>query len=339
MNILVTGSHGYIGTVLVRMLLDEGHTVSGLDTGFFAEGNLTGEPMRQYRTIRKDIRLIEPDDVAQFDAIIHLAELSNDPMGELDPAITMNINHEGTKHLIDLALQAGVERFLYSSSCSVYGASDGLSDESSPVNPLTAYARAKVKNEAYLISQKNRDFIPVVLRNATVYGPSPRMRFDLAVNNLAGVAYTNRVVQLTSDGEAWRPFVHIADVCRAFLAGLTADKHIVSGQIFNVGSTKSNYRIRDVADIISRIFSVKDITRDTSSKDSRNYRISFEKIKRMLPGYEAENTVDSGAIELLALFKKISLTRDVFESELYTRLKMLNKLKYNRTVNAELFYV
>src|SRR3990170_994939 len=229
MKILVTGSEGYLGVPLTKVLLREGDDVVGLDTGYFCDGWLYGTPLSLASSIKKDIREVTAQDVRGFDAVIHLAELSNDPLGQNDPDLTYEINHKGTVKLIDACIAAGVSRFIYSSSCSVYGASDEVSDEKSPTNPLTAYAKSKVLNEQYLLLKASDTFTPVILRNATIYGPSPRMRFDLAVNNLAGFAWTTNEVKMDSDGTPWRPFIHILDVCEAFRLALTAQKEKISG--------------------------------------------------------------------------------------------------------------
>ena len=337
MKVLVTGCNGYIGTVMVPILVAAGHDVTGLDTNYYASGWLYGQPLSLKQFIKKDIRNVSAEDVAGFDAIIHLGELSNDPLGQNDPELTFEINHKGTVKLIDACIAAGVPRFIYSSSCSVYGASDEVSDEVSLTNPLTAYAKSKVLNEQYLLSKASDAFCPVIFRNATVYGPSPRMRFDLAVNNLAGLAWTTGEVKMDSDGTPWRPFIHILDVCEAFRLALTAPKVKVSGQIMNVGDTRSNYQIKEIAEIIGKVFGVSNITLNKQGADKRNYRVNFDKIKNVL-GFSCSRDVKRGAEELKEIFESVALSRDTFLSKEYTRLKMIDYLKSSGKLDESLLW-
>ena len=338
MKVLVTGCNGYIGTVMVPILVAAGHDVTGLDTNYYASGWLYGQPLSLKQFIKKDIRNVSAEDVAGFDAIIHLGELSNDPLGQNDPELTFEINHKGTVKLIDACIAAGVPRFIYSSSCSVYGASDEVSDEVSLTNPLTAYAKSKVLNEQYLLSKASDAFCPVIFRNATVYGPSPRMRFDLAVNNLAGLAWTTGEVKMDSDGTPWRPFIHILDVCEAFRLALTAPKVKVSGQIMNVGDTRSNYQIKEIAEIIGKVFGVSNITLNKQGADKRNYRVNFDKIKNVL-GFSCSRDVKRGAEELKEIFESVALSRDTFLSKEYTRLKMIDYLKSSGKLDESLLWI
>ncbi|KKR87188.1 NAD-dependent dehydratase [Candidatus Gottesmanbacteria bacterium RIFCSPHIGHO2_01_FULL_46_14] len=338
MNILLTGSGGYIGTQMAQALIAAGHKVTGLDTEYYNEGWLYGKPFKLKSFIKKDIRQVTVSDVSGFDAVIHLAELSNDPLGQNNPELTYEINHKGTVNLIDQCIKAAVPRFIYSSSCSVYGASDNVSDETSSTNPLTAYAKSKVLNERYLITRASDIFTPIIFRNATVYGPSPRIRFDLAVNNLAGLAWTTKEVKMDSDGTPWRPFVHILDVCQAFLLALTAPKEKVSGQIMNVGDTRSNYQIKEIAEIIGKVFDVSKITLNKQGADKRNYRVNFDKIARVL-GFRALRNVETGVRELKEVFKSIEMSKKTFLSEQYTRLKMIDHLKSTGLLNENLLWV
>lgn len=338
MKILVTGSEGYIGSCLTSFLTRAGHSVTGFDTNFFSEGWFTGGKKRLAATIKKDIRAITVEDVTGFDAIIHLAELSNDPLGHINANLTFDVNHNGTKRLVDVAKKAGVPRFVYSSSCSVYGASDLVSDETSPTNPLTPYAQSKVLNEQYLLANADESFCPVILRNATVYGVSPRIRFDLAVNNLAGLAWTTRIIKMDSDGTPWRPFVHVLDVCKAMMLAACAPSADVYKQILNVGNTRSNYQIKDVAEIIGKVFGVTEVTLNPNGADKRNYRVNFDKITRVLPEFICSYDVESGAKELMKAFEKVSLTQDTFTSHLYTRLKMIEHLKAENKLDDDLYW-
>lgn len=339
MKIFITGIEGYIGTRLAGVLVEAGHEVAGLDAGFYAEGHLYDEAEKHtVNIIKKDIRLVEASDLEGFDAVVHLAELSNDPLGENDPELTREINHKGTMRLAEAAKKAGVKRFIYSSSCSVYGASDDVADEDSITQPLTTYAQCKILNEKFLLHMADQDFTPVILRNATVFGPSERMRFDLAVNNLSGVAWTTGEIKMESDGTPWRPFVHILDVCEAIKAALAAPKETVQGQIFNVGSTDSNYQIKEIANIISRELPECKVTFNPNAPDKRNYRVNFDKIASKLPGFSASRSVEDGVRELLAIFKDIKMNKEIFESRLYTRLKQIKHLRELNRIDDKFYF-
>lgn len=337
MKVLVTGSDGYIGTVLVQELLKKGFEVVGLDTGFYRSGWLYNGIKTPPVVISKDTREVTEEDLAGLDAVVHLAELSNDPLGQLDESLTYEINHRSTVNLAKLAKKAGVKRFIYSSSCSIYGASDEISDESSKPNPLTAYAKCKLLNEKSLIRLASKDFTPVILRNATVFGPSPRMRFDLAINSLCGFAYTTGKIKMQSDGTAWRPFVHIKDVANAMISALTAPRELVHKEIFNIGSKNSNFQIKEIAEIISKQMPDCKITRNKKNVDTRNYKVSFEKALNGLPGYDPKRSVQKGVRELLKLFKKVNLDENTFNSRNYIRL---SQIKYLRDISSidEKFY-
>lgn len=338
MKILLTGNEGYIGTILGQELIKAGHQVTGLDTGYYQDAWLYDLPdFKTFKVIKKDIRQVVQADLAGFDAVVHLAELSNDPVGETDPKITYEINHQGTANLARLAKAAGAKRFIYFSSCSVYGSSDQLVDETSPVNPLTAYAKAKVLNEKYLLQLAEASFSPVIFRNATVYGASPRLRFDLAVNNLAALAYTTKEIKMDSDGNPWRPFVHILDVCQAVLKALKVPQQQIHNQIINIGDTDSNYQIKTIAEIISRVFPGCRVSLNKNGADQRNYRVSFDKIKTVLPGFSCRFDVAAGARELLKLFEKVNLTAADFNSCHYTRLKQIKYLLANNQIDPDFY--
>lgn len=339
MRVLVTGTDGYIGAVLGPRLLNAGMDVVGIDTGFYRAGWLYPAPDPTPMSYRKDIRDITSDDLAGFDAIVHLAELSNDPLGQHDPAITYKINHEGTLSLAKAARRAGVRRFVYTSSCSVYGAANAdneMVDEATAPNPQTAYAECKVRVERDLSAMAGDDFSPCFLRNATAYGASPRMRFDIVLNNLCGHAMTSGKIVLTSDGTPWRPLVHVLDISEAIRLSLLADEDRIRGQIFNVGDTMSNYRIIDVARIVAETFPGCELVVGESDGDNRSYKVGFDKIKRVLPEFECRWTPLKGAHQLLAIFQAIKLSAGDFAAAPFTRLKMLMDLKSKGLIDGEL---
>ncbi len=328
MKILITGIDGYIGSVLAAYLMQRGHDVSGLDTGYYRDGQLYHETAPHYpSSINKDLREVTHHDLQGFAAVVHLAELSNDPLGQHNPELTFSINHLGTVALAALATRVGVPRFVYTSSCSVYGAGSGeFKTEESEPNPQTAYAKCKVLVERDLSRMASDAFSPTFLRNATAYGPSPHMRFDLVLNNLAGLAWTTQQISMTSDGTPWRPLVHVLDIAHAIACALEAPRNAVHNQIFNVGSTSENYRVRDIAQIIAEIFPGCNLTFGNSDGDNRSYRVCFDKIHSQLPGFECRRDARMGAWELLDLFRSIDMSRDMFDFRAYTRLKQLQHL-------------
>lgn len=340
MKILVTGTDGYIGSVLGPFLLDRGHQVTGLDTGFYRAGWLYNNGETIYPTyINKDLREITVEDLEGFDAVVHLAELSNDPLGKLNPEITFKINHEGSVRLAKLCKKAGIQRFVYASSCSVYGeGNDNYKTEESEVNPQTAYAECKTMVERDVSKLADETFSPTFLRNATAYGASPRMRFDIVLNNLAGLAWTTGVIEMISDGMPWRPLVHIKDISKAVACTLEAPLEAVHNQIFNVGDTKENFRVREIAEIVGAAFPGCKTTFGDNGGDNRSYRVSFDKINENLPGFGCEFTAEDGAKELYQIFKKIDMDTDVFNANPYTRLKQLKFLLGTRQLNKELYW-
>jgi len=339
MNILITGTDGYIGTLLAPLLLARGHEVTGLDSGFYRAGWLYHGVPHFCRSISKDIRHITEEDLAGFDAVVHMAELSNDPLGQLNPGITYQINHKGSVELAEKCKNVGAVRFVYTSSCSVYGAgeNDWKSEASAP-NPQTAYAHCKVLVERDLSLLADDEFSPTFLRNATAYGPSPRMRFDIVLNNLAGLAWTTKEIKLISDGTPWRPLVHVLDICDAIACTLEAPRESIHNQIFNVGNTEENYQIREVAQIVAQAFPGCKLTIGQSDGDNRSYRVSFDKIAAQLPGFECQRTLAMGATQLYELFKRIDLSADMFRWRAYTRLKQLNYLIRTEQINEQLFW-
>jgi nucleoside-diphosphate-sugar epimerase len=335
MKVLVTGHHGYIGSVMVGVLHRAGHDVNGLDT-YLYEGCDFGDDGIAVPSIRKDIRDVEPADLRGFDAVIHLAALSNDPLGCLDESCTYDINHLGSVSLARAAKAAGVPRFLFASSCSLYGAAgDDFLDENAAFNPITAYGRSKVLVEADVAKLADDAFSPTYLRNATAYGASPRLRADIVVNNLVGIACTTGQVLIQSDGTPWRPLVHIQDISRAFLAVLEAPREAVHNQSFNVGSSEENYRIRDVASIVEKVVpgcSVKYM--EGGGPDPRCYRVTCDKLSRHLPGFRTEWTVQRGAEEMYQSFVRNKLTPEMFAG--YVRLSKIQQLLKGETLDSSL---
>ncbi len=339
MRVLVTGTDGYIGVLLVPALTGRGHAVTGLDTGFYRDGWLYDGAPSCSTQIRKDLRQVTEDDLHGYDAVIHLAELSNDPLGERDPELTYAINHRASVELARKCKSVGITRFVYTSSCSVYGAAaDGVKTEESDPNPQTAYARCKVLVERDLMALADDDFSPVCLRNATAFGPSPRMRFDIVLNNLAGLAWTTKQITMTSDGTPWRPLVHVLDICDAIACALEASREAIHAQIFNVGNTQFNYRIREIADIVADTFPGCRVTFGESGGDNRSYRVSFEKIRTHLPQFACGRDAAQGARELYDVFKSIDMSFDRFEFRAFTRLKQLDHLVRTGQVDDNLYW-
>ncbi len=340
MRVLVTGADGYIGAILGSRLLEQGFDVVGLDCGFYREGWLFNDPGQRPPTITKDIRRITRTDVEGFDAVVHLAELSNDPIGELSERTTYDINHAGSVSLARACKEAGVSRFVYTSSCSVYGAADDGSErtEESAPNPQTAYARCKVLVERDVGALADEHFSPVFLRNATAFGASPRMRFDIVLNNLAGLAWTTREIRMTSDGSPWRPLVHVEDICQAVALALRAPKDAIHSQIFNVGDDEQNYRIREVATIVAQVFEGSEVTFGSSSGDNRSYRTSFRKIHRHLPEFRCRWAADAGARQLRDVFASVDMTDARFNFRAFTRLNQLKHLIATKQIDGDFFW-
>lgn len=327
MRVLVTGHNGYIGSVMVRVLQEAGHTVVGLDTYYYADCTL-GEPDTYIEAIRKDIRDVEPDDLAGFDAVVHLAALSNDPLGELEPEWTYDINYRASVKLAKMAKEAGLQRFLFSSSCSMYGAAeDDVLTEEAPLRPLTHYSVSKVRTEEGLAKLADQDFSPVFLRNGTAYGISPRLRFDLVLNNLVGWAYTTGQVLIMSDGTPWRPIVHVEDISQAFAAVLAAPREVIHCQAFNVGVNGENYQVRQMAQIVQEIVpGCKVEYAGQGGPDPRNYRVDFSKFASLVPDFRPQWNARLGAQELYEAFRSVKLSEEEFQGRKYVRLKQLKHL-------------
>ena len=339
MKILVTGTEGYLGCLLAPLLIEKGHEVIGVDTGYYKVGWLYNGTEATAKTLTKDIRHISLEDLQGVEAIVHMAELSNDPTGQLSPNITYDINHVGSVRLAKLAKQAGVRRFVYMSSCSVYGvATEGDVTEESPVNPQTAYAECKTMVERDVKPLASDDFSPTFMRNATAFGASPRMRFDIVLNNLAGLAWTTKEIKMISDGTPWRPLVHALDISKAIICALEAPRDIVHNQIFNVGDTANNYRVKEIAEFVAQAFPGCKLSFGDSGSDNRSYRVSFEKINTILPGFKCDWDARLGAKQLFDVFNQIDMTEEVFFSKGFTRLKQLEYLIRTQQIDKDFFW-
>ena len=335
-KVLVTGHEGYIGPILTPLLRAAGHEVVGLDSGLFRECSIW--PLPSVPTMRKDIRDLVAGDLAGFDAVIHLAALSNDPLGDLNPSLTYEINHLATVRLAVLARAASVGRFLYASTCSVYGAAgDAFLDEGSPFNPVTPYAESKMRSEQDLARLADDRFSPVFLRAATAYGASPLLRFDLVVNNLVAWAAATGLVLLKSLGTSWRPLVHVEDIARAYLALLQAPRAVVHNQAFNVGRTGENYRISDVAELVRQsVPGTRVEFADNAEADLRNYRVSCDRLAREVPSWQPRWTVANGAREVYQAIRDSGLSSQDFEGPRYSRIAYIRQLIGEGRLDADL---
>jgi nucleoside-diphosphate-sugar epimerase len=328
MRVLVTGHHGYIGSIVGPMLHEAGHEVVGVDA-FYYRGCDFGESDFPFEERQADVRDVTRDDLEGFEAVVHLAALSNDPLGDLNADWTYDVNLRGTLHLAERAKEAGVERFVFASSCSMYGTAGGedLLDETAPLRPLTPYAESKIQAEAGLSKLAGDDFSPVHLRNATAYGASPRLRLDVVLNNLAGWAFTAGMVKILSDGMAWRPIVHVRDIGRAVLGALAAPREVVHDLAVNVGATTENYRVRELAELVHEQLPECEVEiAGGSYADPRSYRVDFGRLERLLPDYCAEWTAGAGAHELVSAFRENGLSPEDFAGYRYTRLKQIRRL-------------
>jgi nucleoside-diphosphate-sugar epimerase len=336
-RVLVTGHRGYLGSCLVPRLAAAGHDVVGCDTDLFAACSFGGEPA-PCADLGMDVRDLSAADLGGFDALIHLAGLCNDPLGDLDPALTDAINARASVQLAQRAREAGVRRFLFSSSCSLYGAAgDGFIDECAPLRPLTPYGRSKIDAERGIARLAGDGFSPVYLRNATVYGYSPRLRFDLVVNNLVAWAFTTGQVYLKSRGLAWRPLVHVEDVADAFVAALQAPRDVVHNRAFNIGRSSENYRVQEIATLVAGGVPGSSLAMaDGAAVDARSYRVDCRRAERELPGWAPRWTVATGIESLLGHYRRYGLTRAAFEGPRYQRLAHLRQRCGNGELDGDL---
>lgn len=335
MRVLVTGNLGYVGSIVAPFLVTMGHEVHGLDTGFYEDCHLY--PSLDPPTLKIDVRDVVPADLEGFDAVVHLAALSNDPLGELDPALTEDINLGGTLRVALAAQAAGVKRMVFASSCSLYGkgGADAV-DESAPQRPQTAYARSKVKAEAALREMASDAFCPVLLRFATAHGVSPRLRLDLVVNNLVGWAVTAGVIKIMSDGSPWRPLIHVQDMARAIACALVAPQKKVCGQAFNTGRPTANYTVADIATRVSQQTDCSVTVNAAASPDTRSYKVFFNKIRKFMPDFQPEWDLDHGITQLVRAYRDYGMDGEKFAGPEFTRLLELKRLLAEGTLRPDL---
>lgn len=341
MNVLVTGNNGYIGSVLTRLLLEKDYTVTGCDTNYYSGCEFNEFHYPQISQINKDIRAVSKRDLENIDAIIHLAALSNDPLGTFNTRLTDEINYQATVKIASLAKESGIRRFIYASSCSIYGiAGEDELTEDSPLAPVTAYAASKLKSEKALSKMADDDFSPVFLRPSTAYGIAPMLRCDLVVNNLVGWACTTGKIRIMSDGTPWRPAVHVEDLSQAFIACLESPIEIIHNQAFNVGQNKENYQIRDMANVVKRIVPGCEIEyTGEHGSDSRTYKVNFDRVSTELKDFfHPKWDIERGVIQLYEAYKSHGLTGEEFMGNKYIRLNQLKRLLQQKAIDDNLFW-
>ncbi len=343
MKVLVTGSEGYIGAVLVSLLQDAGHEVVGLDTCYFSNRRFIGDIPR-YKLLKSDVRDVGMSQLKEFNAICHLAALSNDPAGELRTGITEDINYKGTVSLANKAKRAGVKRFIFSGSCSIYGAGDtsGFLTEEAGFNPVTSYGWSKVWAERDLSKLADESFSPVYLRNATAFGMSPKLRLDLVVNNLVAWAYTTKRIAMSSDGTPWRPIVHVRDICLAFKCALEAPISAIHNQAFNIGRTDANYQIKQIAEAVGTLIADAEITFGKNvgeDLDRRTYRVSFEKAKNNLPGFTPQWSLLDGIKEAYECYEEFGLKEEHLHGDQFITLNRYKNLLDKKEIGKDFRWV
>jgi nucleoside-diphosphate-sugar epimerase len=337
MNIVVTGHLGYIGSLLVPMLIEHGHRVCGIDSDLYRQ-SLFGEAPPAVPMLRKDVRDIEKQDLQGYDAVIHLAGLSNDPLGDLDPQLTNEINYLATARLAELCSESKIERFLFASSCSLYGsAGSDMIDEESPAEPITPYALSKYSAEQDLQMMASESFSPILFRCATAHGYSPKIRFDLVINNLVAWAVTTGDILIKSDGSPWRPFVHVVDICEALTASLKAPRGYIHNQIFNIGATSENYQVKDVAAMVERIIPACRVTyAKGGGPDKRCYRVNCDKFARYVRGFVVTWPVERSIEDLYGHYQRLKLQKEDFEGVRFNRISHVKYLLEQGIVGADL---
>lgn len=336
--ILVTGDKGYIGSILVPLLLKQNYKVIGLDTDYFGNGKKSISP--NYKSITKDIRNVSEKDLEHVEAIIHLSALSNDPMGDLNPKLTEEINFRSSIKLAKLAKKLQVRKFLFSSSCSIYGiAKNGIVDEQSPVNPLTAYAKSKIDSERELLKLADSNFTVGIMRNSTVYGFSPKFRNDLVVNNLVTAALAFGEIRIMSDGTPWRPLIDVRDLSRVFIEFLTVDSSKINGKIINVGFDENNFQVKDIVVLVQQyVPGCKVVYTGEHGKDTRSYKVSFKKFKSLFPTLKQEWTLDRSIEDMVKKLKRMKFSKKDFELGVFTRIAVLKNLSLSRAITADLYW-
>lgn len=338
-KILVTGTQGYIGSLMVPLLQDADYHVDGLDTLYYDRGKLYhDEADKGHLTVIEDIRKVTKEMLEGYDAVVLLAELSNDPAADLlDFEIAKEISSNSNIRITNLAKEVGVKQVIYMSSTSVYGIANDWVDETSETHPLTAYAKCKMLTENAILPLSDDNFTVTALRNSTTFGASPRQRFDVVLNNLSGIAHTTGVIAMNSDGSPWRPMVHALDTSRAVLAVLEADPSLVSGEVFNVGANRQNYTVREIAETVKKVYPECNLSFGEPDADQRSYRVKFDKIHNVL-GYDTEWSLEDGAKQLREVFERVDLTPEMFQYSPFTRLKELKYLLETHQVDEDLYW-